>query len=476
MLFKILAERNKDDKKYFFYDNETNSLKTEDGFVIASSEFSATQHEEYKPFSPDNPLRKSRDVRILKIQLGLSCNYACEYCSQRFVERPEQTNKNDIEAFLQKIRKLNFSEENGLKIEMWGGEPFVYWKTMKPLVEALKEEFSDWVIKPQFSVITNGSILTDEIVKWLIKNDFAIAVSHDGPGQFVRGPDPLDDEEQKQRLVNLYKKLRPHNRMSFNSMLNAQNISRKKIYDWFVDLTGDENVALGEGALVDAYDDGGLDVSLKTKQQHFEFRRQAFNDIYSTGGQIGFGGILEKIDGFTRDVLSQKNSKFLGQKCGMDDEHVLAVDLRGDVITCQNVSSVQINSNGKSHLGGNIENIEDVRIESSTHWSQRPDCASCPVLHVCKGACMFVANQYWDQTCQNSYSDSVALFALAFERMTDGYIPVFIEADHLPDMRKDIWGTVLTHEEDAQVRKPFPVKVVTAKKTIVEGVEVYEKF
>jgi len=30
----------------------------------------------------DKPLGKSRAPRVLKIQLGLSCNYACSYCSQ----------------------------------------------------------------------------------------------------------------------------------------------------------------------------------------------------------------------------------------------------------------------------------------------------------------------------------------------------------------------------------------------------------
>lgn len=474
MLFKILAERNENDKKYFYYDNDTNTLKSESGFVYESGN-NLVGLKEYKPFSPDMPLLKSRDVRVLKIQLGLSCNYACEYCSQRFVERPEQTTKKDIDDFLNKMRTLNFSEKNGLKIEIWGGEPFVYWKTMKPLVEALKEEFANWVIKPQFSVITNGSILTDEIINWLVRNDFSISISHDGPGQFVRGPDPLDDGEQKQRLINLYHRLKPHGRMSFNSMLNAQNTSRKKIYDWFVDLTGDENVVLGEGALVDAYDDGAIDVSLKTKEQHFSFRRESFNDIFSTNGKIGFNMILDKVDSFINDVISHKNSKYLNQKCGMDDEHVIAVDLKGNVITCQNVSAVQINSNGKSHLGGTIENIEDVRIESSTHWSKRPDCASCPVLHVCKGSCMFVSDKYWDQTCQNAYSDSVALFALAFERITDGYIPVFIDADHLPDMRKDIWGTVLKHEEVVTSKKIIPITNVPVKKTIIDGIEVYEK-
>lgn len=473
MLFKIHAERNAQDKRVFLYDNLTNTLQTEDGFVFEYGDISAKveRRSEYKPFSTSNPLVKSRDVRVLKIQLGLSCNYSCDYCSQRFVERPKETTKKDIEDFIAKLRHLNFDEKTGLKIEMWGGEPFVYWKTMKPLVAALKEEFSSWTHKPHFSVITNGSILTDEICDWLVDNEFAVAISHDGPGQSVRGPDPFDDPDTKRRALDLYRRLKPLGRMSFNSMMNSKNSSRKEVFDWFVNFTGDPEVPLGEGALVDAYDEGGLANSLITKKDHFEYRRKAFGDILSTGGNIGFAGILEKIDGCTRSILNHSEAKYLGQKCGMDDEHVIAVDLRGDVITCQNVSGVDINSNGQPHLGGNITKIEDVKITTSTHWSNRPHCSACPVLSVCQGSCMFVDGKYWDQSCANAYSDAVPLFALSFERITGGYIPVLIEGEGLPLHRQDLWGSVYEHKEEP-VRKMIPIAVVSAKQE-VEGVEVF---
>lgn len=41
--------------------------------------------------SKQTPLAKS-SPSMLKISLGLSCNYACEYCSQRFVPRADETN------------------------------------------------------------------------------------------------------------------------------------------------------------------------------------------------------------------------------------------------------------------------------------------------------------------------------------------------------------------------------------------------
>lgn len=472
MIFEIHAERSATDKKIFYYDNQTNRLTNSDDTVFEYPKIVKSQREAYRSFDKDRPLKKSRSIQLLKIQMGLSCNYSCDYCSQKFVERAPETSKKDIDDFLKKLEVLEFDESKGLKVEFWGGEPFVYWKTLKPLAEAVRDKFSTWKRRPNFSVITNGSILTDEIIDWLMKMNFSVSISHDGPGQHVRGPDPFADPEKKKQILGFYRQMtRLKKGFSFNPMLNAQNISRKQIYDWFVEFTGDPNVVLGEGGIVDSYDADGMQNSLQTKQQHFEFRKTAFSDIFSTGGQIGFRMQLDKIDGFIRNVLAHDEAEYLGQKCGMDDEHTLAIDLRGNVMTCQNVSSLETGKNGESHLGGNLDNYDEVAIKTSTHWSNRAECPKCPVLHLCKGACMFLDKEFWDVSCANAYSDNVALFALAVEKIT-GYIPTLIKQDELPLERQDIFGTIYQHKDQVK-KKIIPIRIVSEKIGEIEGVEVY---
>jgi len=77
---------------------------------------------------------------------------------------------------------------------------------------------------------------------------------------------------------------------------------------------------------------------------------------------------------------------------------------------------------------------------------------------------MYLEGDNWEASCANSYSDAIALFALSFEKMT-GFIPVLIENTHLPDVRRDIFGTVLEHKEEG--KKPFPIKVITEQKQII---------
>ena len=108
MIFEIHSERSANDKKIFYYDNETNILKSEDGVTFQFPEGTVHNHNltPYRPFDKNHPLKKSKRVQILKIQMGLSCNYSCDYCSQKFVERMPETSKKDIDAFMKKLEVL----------------------------------------------------------------------------------------------------------------------------------------------------------------------------------------------------------------------------------------------------------------------------------------------------------------------------------------------------------------------------------
>jgi uncharacterized protein len=200
----------------------------------------------------------------------------------------------------------------------------------------------------------------------------------------------------------------------------------------------------------------------------------AFNDIYSNNGNIGFITILSKVDTFVQAVLSHKDAKFVGQKCGMDLENTLAIDLRGNVMTCQNVSAVEVGMNGENHFSGTLEDYDNVQVKTATHWRNRKECSGCPVLHICHGSCMFLDGELWEVSCNNAYSDNIALFALGFEKMTRGYVPVLIKNDSLPLDRQDIWGTKFEHQEKTK-KKIIPIKIVSEVISKIDDVEVYGK-
>jgi len=450
-VFKITAIKpGTDDRIVLNYDPHTSRLTDEQGRDLVEGIQTSSKYQAVVTTSVETPAGKVTP-RLLKISLGLSCNYECEYCSQRFVPRAGETNKNDIEPFLSGLNEWVTTPPE--KVEFWGGEPFVYWKTLKPLAEAIRVKYPQAVL----SVITNGSLLTPEINDWLVALEFGVGISHDGPGQHVRGPDPLDEPAVRAAILDLYQRLAPLGRISFNAMLNRENSSRAAINKFFVDLTGDENVNIGEGSFVDAYDQGGVGASLKP-DEHMGYRTQAFSELRS-GLAKNFDLGHSKIAGFLESLKMQRPSSALGQKCGMDRNDAIAVDLKGQVMTCQNVSSKGVAPNGQSHLIGTVADLASVKLNTSTHWSHRSDCKTCPVLQICAGACMFLEGDLWETTCNNAYSDNIVFFAAAIEFLT-GYVPFYIEGDFRQD-RKDIFGQVHGVPETPQ-KRVIPILLAVA--------------
>lgn len=427
--------------KTFIYDNGMNTLideSTMERVVFKQNGRGGQRPKTPKPaqgFSSENPLRKTSDVKILKISMGLSCNYSCDYCSQRFIPRADETSAKDVPAFLESVEKYITSSPD--RVEFWGGEPFVYWKTMKPLAEALRVKWPN----ARFSVITNGSLLSIDKNNWLIEMGFSVAISHDGPGQHVRGPDPLDEPSSREAILDLYRRLSVHRRISFNSVLNKNNLSRAAIQEFFVKLTGDENVPLGEGGVVSPYDEGGLDQSL-SEEDGVNFRRISFNEARQ-GIDSNFSLIPNRISSWIDAFSNNRPKESLGSSCGMELNDTLAVDLKGNVITCQNVSIDSIGPNGQSHHAGHISAFEKVEVKTMTHWSQRKACQACPVLQSCHGTCSFLEGQLRWSGCDNSYNDHIPHFAYAFEIMT-GFVPVYIEPldAELPEYRRNLWEVV----------------------------------
>lgn len=442
------------DRFQYFYDNMTSELWDSQGNEIAVTPIRIQgKYKEFPATSVNTPNTKNTIIKTLKIQLGLSCNYSCEYCSQRFVPNIEHSNTKLLDKFVNSLDNwLLYTPDT---IEFWGGEPFVYWKNFKPLAETLRDRFPF----TNFLVITNGSLLTEEIVEWLDRLDFTVGVSHDGPGQNVRGPNPFDDPKSRDLILKLFERLLPKKKISINSMIHRENLDRAAIQEYFESIFGAQRLfAIGEGAFVDVYDEGGMKNTLQSHAEHLAFRRLSLESI-DAGTCNRFIIAHKRIEDWINSWGNKRPAYSLGQKCGMDDPHTISVDLMGNVITCQNVTVSARAPNGKSHRIGHVDNFDDIKLNTATHWKFRDECSKCPLLQVCRGSCMFLEGEYFKKSCDTAYSDNLPFFAKAFEQVT-GALPYAIQAiedDYkLPDERSNLWGSMSDEVYVPQTRQePF---------------------
>jgi uncharacterized protein len=137
----------------------------------------------------------------------------------------------------------------------------------------------------------------------------------------------------------------------------------------------------------------------------------------------------------------------------------MAVDLDGNVLTCQNVSSVSTNPAGISHKIGHVSDLDAIELKSATHWSDREECPNCPVLHICKGACMFLSGPLWEVSCDNAFSDNIVMLAVGLEQLT-GMIPKFIDGPQREDRKDIFWWVKGDRPPDPTSRRVIPIKAV----------------
>jgi len=362
------------------------------------------------PMSPDNPACKSRAVRTLKIQMGLNCNFSCAYCNQASQVGQANGNVADARAFLENLPNWLQADPDNLRIEFWGGEPFVYWKALKVLGEELRKRFP----KAHFNIITNGSLLDDDKINWLDELNFGVSISHDGPAhKATRGPDPLETPKTRQAIRSLYDRLFPKGKIGFGCVLTKDNRSLVAVREYIgerLDIPA-RNIPLSTEEILLPYDQGGMALSPVLVEEQEQFLADVFWEAVR-GGSMPVGAVHRKCEDFYRSLAQGRPVRTLGQKCGMDKLEHLAVDLKGNALTCQNTSA------SKGHGIGNVGAFDDIRLTTSRHWSTRPECNRCPVVQLCKGSCMFLEGDLWDQACDNSYTWNLSMLAVALYWLT----------------------------------------------------------
>jgi uncharacterized protein len=222
-----------------FYDPHRSTLTNPDGTKVVASDVVERSWTRVEQITPMRPGHKSRAVDVLKIQLGLSCNYACSYCNQSS-QLPDMSASRTADAgsFLMDLDQWLVGSPSA--IELWGGEPFLYFRKMQILVPELDRRFPE----AEISIVTNGSLLTQEMLDFIAEFDLRITLSHDGPAQAIRGLDPFDDPDRARMIRALWAERKQRQRMMFSAVLTARNSDPAALRRWFTNQAALQSVGL----------------------------------------------------------------------------------------------------------------------------------------------------------------------------------------------------------------------------------------
>ncbi|MCI0471104.1 MAG: radical SAM protein, partial [Candidatus Aminicenantes bacterium] len=177
----------KNDKYFYFIDsNRIVNGGVKDLFL----EYASNKKIEWEDTPVDEDIIGSR-VRHLKqiiFESTQDCTLRCRYCTYGGSYLHQRKNTAKYLSFDTARKTIDYiggiistRSKKELIIGFYGGEPLLNFDTIEQIVDYSKKLFPGWELR--FTVTTNGTLLEDRIIHFLVKNNFSLMVSLDGSGK-----------------------------------------------------------------------------------------------------------------------------------------------------------------------------------------------------------------------------------------------------------------------------------------------------
>lgn len=325
--------------------------------------------------------------RTILIKLGNTCNFSCKHCH--------------CSALIYQLNPkiIPFIRDSNCKtIVFSGGEPLMYIDTIKYIVNELKD------LKINYRFVTNGSFLSDEIIKFFNDNSFFVSLSYDGS---LGNRDQITDDyfhnisklRKRGLAVTVYKDNMNFSQLDCDviSKLNMSNID--KYFPHFIHQTGDK-------LNYDQVDDDVVDNYIRQMRKRLELEIRLYKVL---GKDIRLLYVLYSL---TREWFSPKDDQVHGFTCCSEFKTNLTIS--GDIMLCP-YGTIKI---------GNIDDGVDWDYVESF----KPDrCKCCELWKICHNRC--IAN-VTDNECKifkalhHTYQNLLKDYSLNFNELlqdTNGY-------------------------------------------------------
>lgn len=122
-------------------------------------------------------------VQQLTLQVTQQCNLRCAYCAYSGIYEKNRVHSSARMSFETAKKAIDHfishnHEISKVVIGFYGGEPLLEYELIKRCVEYVKLNIEGKRLR--FNMTTNGTLLTDEVVDFLVENEFYLSISLDG--------------------------------------------------------------------------------------------------------------------------------------------------------------------------------------------------------------------------------------------------------------------------------------------------------
>jgi radical SAM protein with 4Fe4S-binding SPASM domain len=311
--------------------------------------------------------------------LGEKCNIRCRHCHltpNGKTAVPEEYDADDARRIVSYLawaqsaaRRAVNNGAFSLPVIFWGGEPLLYFDRIAELTSLLRAEG----MSP--TVITNGLLLTAEIVNFLNGWGVHVCLSNDGPGTAAVRPDVLRDARRLELIKQLHS-------LSIDSVIHAYNIRFIDSFAYWDGLIGRPVHAMLETLKVNwpmpediysiPYDDLDKEIGLLAQEAKREIRNNKPGCSFRAWSQL------------EGRFIKYANWQGSGAVCDLPNcgqaTSVLNLDMRGNVYACHGIP-LRIGDISEAPW------LLERRFREIREGYKNACCAGCEAYPVCAGGC-----------------------------------------------------------------------------------------
>lgn len=363
------------DSKY----NITKKLYAPDKFKDIYSFITKTISERSDTFVQNESIDVNKDnFSAIVLPIAAQCNLLCPYC---FAQTDKGFNfksfsKQNVEDVVDFVIEHNSEEDKPISFIFFGGEPLLNFSAMKHTVEYVNRKYFNRKIG--YSITTNGTIVNEEIVKFLIVNNVAVLLSLDGPdNEFNVRKFRNGKKSYEAVLCNINTLQRKGIKINLRATFVSNNPYLVETYDFFEKLKIPFNIVpayISENKThleLSSYD---IDTIAKIKAQ-FDALFEYYAEKVIKREQI----YLTTINDIS-DVIRYRVIKSISCGAGINYYTIMA---NGDVFSCPHLM------NDSKYLIGNINSgTKNKNFFTPVNINNISDCKSCWVKFLCLGGCL----------------------------------------------------------------------------------------
>ena len=321
------------------------------------------------------------------VVLTEACNFSCKYC---FLAKAlngttsRYMSKKVAKAMLVLLQKIYEKQAfvTAPTITFYGGEPLLNFQLIKYIFSEIEniKKTSFWPKDVRYAIITNGSLLTQEIILFMKEKKIALGISYDGERQANRnrlmkngGAETTDNVLRNIELCHRYSLP-----FSLSTTITEEVIAHKTHVI-------NNLLALAPEAL-----SFNLLIPNPFQQQDDSYYERATDFMIDAFIFLREKGVYE--DRMMRKVFAFINQSFYPYDCYAAGANQLVVTPKGELGVCHAFL------NDRQYFNASVfdENFDYKSNRSFLYWRKRMpilmhECQTCVCLGICGGGCAYAA-------------------------------------------------------------------------------------